>query len=334
MSEVFQNNPLIIGIIVLLLVLLIIIPVLIRRRRANAEEVTPPIDVDPSMRDYTTEPYEEPVGFGERFRQMSIGAKLLLLIVPLMLIVVAVIGVLMLRSSGTANDTPAGPAPSISNVRANVASANKIVVSADTTLPNGAPVTIALKEGDQDFPWYNPDSATVPVNDGKVLATLERLNDGPTPRQDQTYSVVLSAQASGQTINSEVAALDVPAPLRDAFFQVVASAPPNTPTAPPDPTKPNPTPTSVPEPTTPPAPTATAGVSLTATVFNGGNIRTAPRVEPCSCPQLHAGETVQLLERSSDGQWYRVIAPEGTGWVNVTLLRIDAAVATQVPETP
>jgi flagellar FliL protein len=334
MPEVFQNNPLIIVIIVLVLVLLIAIPVLIRRRRAGAEEVTPPIDVDQSMRDYTTEPYEEPVGFGERFRRLSIGAKLLLFLIPLVLIVAGVIGVLTLRSAGTTSGVVPQPAPSITNVQANVAGASKIVVSADTNLPDGAPVTVALKEGGQDFIWYDPDSATVQAADGKILATLERRGDGPKPRQDQEYTVVLSTQAGGRAVSSDPVALDVPAPLRNDFFQIVASAPTAKPTAPPAPTTPPappPPPATAAEPTAPPEPTATAAISLTASVFNGGNIRPEPRIQACSCPQLHAGEVVQLLEKTADGKWFRVIAPEGTGWVSVTLLRIEAGVARQVP---
>lgn len=66
-------------------------------------------------------------------------------------------------------------------------------------------------------------------------------------------------------------------------------------------------------------------------MFNGGNIRERPVITPCTCPQLHAGQTVQLLEKTADGNWYRVIAPEGTGWVSATLLRIDGEVARQVP---
>jgi hypothetical protein len=67
-------------------------------------------------------------------------------------------------------------------------------------------------------------------------------------------------------------------------------------------------------------------------VFNGGNIRPQPQLGACDgCPQLHAGETVTLLEKTDNGRWYRVVAPEGEGWVSVTLLRIDGPVADQVP---
>src|SRR5690349_12146804 len=121
MPEVLQNNPLIIVIIVLVLVLLIAIPVLIRRRRAGAEEVTPPIDVDAAMRDYTAEPYEEPTGLGDRFRRLSIGAKLLIFLVPIVLIVAIVIAVLTFGGSGNTIATQTASPPRITNVRANVA---------------------------------------------------------------------------------------------------------------------------------------------------------------------------------------------------------------------
>jgi flagellar FliL protein len=76
----------------------------------------------------------------------------------------------------------------------------------------------------------------------------------------------------------------------------------------------------------------TSTATLKATVFNGGNIRQRPVVEACNnCPQLHAGDTVDLLERNEAGTWYRVKAREGAGWVSATLLTIDAAVAKQVP---
>src|SRR5262249_9734215 len=97
MPEVLQNNPLIIVVIVLVLVLLIAIPVLIRRRRAGADEVLPPPELGQQI-DYTSLPYEEPTGLGDRFRRLSIGTKLLLLLVPVVLIVAIVIAVQTLQS--------------------------------------------------------------------------------------------------------------------------------------------------------------------------------------------------------------------------------------------
>lgn len=71
----------------------------------------------------------------------------------------------------------------------------------------------------------------------------------------------------------------------------------------------------------------------TAIVFNGGNIRTEPSKRGSVLGQLHAGETVELLERTANGQWYLVIAPEATGWVSSTLLTIPKGLADHVPIT-
>jgi hypothetical protein len=80
-----------------------------------------------------------------------------------------------------------------------------------------------------------------------------------------------------------------------------------------------------------PAPPETG---LSAKVFNGGNVRARP-VTGKPLDQINAGETVQLLAKTSDGGWYQIsYTRDGTpitGWVSVTLLTIDPAVAKQVP---
>lgn len=75
---------------------------------------------------------------------------------------------------------------------------------------------------------------------------------------------------------------------------------------------------------------ATAGVG-TATVFNGGNIRSEPSLNGEVYGQLHAGETVDLVAKSADGSWYYVEAPEASGWVSATLLTVDPQLAAAVP---
>jgi uncharacterized protein YgiM (DUF1202 family) len=329
MPQVLQDNPLIFVVIVLVLALLIAIPALIRRRRASAEEILPPPDVG-SQVDYTSLPYEEPTTMGDRFRNAPIGTKLLLFLVPLVLIVGGVIVYISLFAGAQDGATTQNVIQyDITNVRANVASEDKIRVQADTNLPDGTQVTVALLEGGQGFAWIAPESITTRVSDERIQATVDKASDAPPPREGQEYTVVLSAAADGQNVTSAPALLDVPGPVRGPFYGIVAAAtsvPTNTPTAPPSPS----TPTAIPPPTAPPEPTAAP--ALSATVFNGGNIRPQPQLGPCDgCPQLHAGETVTLLEKTDDGRWYKVIAPEGEGWVSVTLLRIDAQVAEQVP---
>jgi uncharacterized protein YgiM (DUF1202 family) len=74
---------------------------------------------------------------------------------------------------------------------------------------------------------------------------------------------------------------------------------------------------------------ATPGV----TVVNGGNIRSTPGTNGAVIGQLHAGDAVELLARNSDGTWLRVSAPEATGWVSATLLRVPKETLAALPKT-
>lgn len=84
----------------------------------------------------------------------------------------------------------------------------------------------------------------------------------------------------------------------------------------------------------PPAQAATRPIypeAGTAFVVNGGNVRAVP-VSGEPQDQMHAGETVGLYGKSSDGAWYLLVTPRGSsGWASVTLLQIDPAVAAAVP---
>jgi SH3-like domain-containing protein len=70
----------------------------------------------------------------------------------------------------------------------------------------------------------------------------------------------------------------------------------------------------------------------TGYVLNGGNIREEPSLRGKVLGQLHAGQTIDLLERSADGNWYHVIAPEASGWVSSSLLRVDPDVAAELSD--
>ncbi len=104
------------------------------------------------------------------------------------------------------------------------------------------------------------------------------------------------------------------------------------PTATPSPTA-SPTATARPSPTPSPTPIPTATpVPLTASVFNGGNVRAAPNLNGTVLDQIHAYETVILLGRSSDGVWLRIINPrQQEGWVHRSLLTIDPAIEAALP---
>jgi flagellar FliL protein len=79
--------------------------------------------------------------------------------------------------------------------------------------------------------------------------------------------------------------------------------------------------------------TPAPATGLTARVFNGGNVRPGPGTSfKPPLDQINAGETVQLLAKTSNGQWFQIATPRNvTGWVSVTLLTIDPATADKVP---
>jgi hypothetical protein len=80
---------------------------------------------------------------------------------------------------------------------------------------------------------------------------------------------------------------------------------------------------------TPSSPSAPAG-PLSASVRNGGNIRANPGMKGAVLGQLHAGQAVTLKQRTVNGLWYLVEAPEARGWVHGSLLRIAPDVAGRV----
>ncbi len=334
------QNPIVLAVVVVVLLILIAIPVVVRRRRASQEDVLPPPALGPAV-DYTSQPYEEPTSLGDRLREAPIGVKLLLALVPIVVIVAGV--VLWLTFGGpdpgpAVTPTPVPPPATITNIQAILASSSRIVVEAETTLPDNTTVTAAMKDGGQDFLWFNKDRSSAEVRGGRISITLERAKDAPAPKRGQDQTITLIATVGSDVVNSDPAKLKIPQLYSADFYRDTVVPPTSVPTS-----TPASVPTSAPDaptvvPTVLPEPTATSTATLTATVFNGGNIRKEPQVSADILGQLHAGEVVTLLERSNDSAWYRVQAPEAEGWVSATLLTIDPEVAKQVstsapPET-
>jgi Bacterial SH3 domain len=334
MLDTLLQNPIILVVVVVVLLVLIAVPVVVRRRRAGQEDVLPPPELGQAV-DYTSLPYEEPTNLGDRLREAPIGVKLLLTLVPIAVIVAGIVlWIAFFNNPGTSTavvPTPTPP-PTITNVIATVVRSTQIVVEADTNLPDTTQVSAAMKENNQDLPWFNKDTINSKITDGRITVVLEKAKDAPNPTNTQEQFVTLIATVGDQVVSSEPAKITVPAIYKADFYpNTVATAPTAAPTA---------APTGVPAaptvaPTVPAEPTAITTVTLTATVFNGGNIRKEPQVGNNVLGQLHAGEVVTLLERSNDSTWYRVAAPEAEGWVSATLLTIDPEVASQVaPATP
>jgi hypothetical protein len=328
--------------------------VLLRRRRAGQEELLPPPELGQAV-DYTSLPYEEPTNLGDRLREAPIGVKLLLALVPIAVIVAAVVLWLTFFNNtgpGVATVPTPSPPPTITNVTARLASASRIVVDADTNLPDTTQVSAAMKDSDQDLPWFNKDAINTTISNGRITVVLEQANNAPKPTSNQEQFVTLIATVGDQVVSSEPAKLTVPALYKADFYRDVAAVQPTTaPTAAPTaaPAQPTAAPTAPIEPTVTPTATlltidpevakqvstsAPPATGLSATVFNGGNVRARP-VTGKPLDQIHAGETVQLLAKTSDGGWYQIsYTRDGkpiTGWVSVTLLKIDPAVAKQVP---
>lgn len=73
-------------------------------------------------------------------------------------------------------------------------------------------------------------------------------------------------------------------------------------------------------------------MGLTAQVFNGGNVRESPTLTGKVIDQINAQESVMLLGKTADGNWYRIANIHNViGWVSATLLTVDPAVAAKVP---
>lgn len=309
------ESPLLIGLIVLALVLVALIVVILRRRRAskNANTLAPP-DLGQPI-DYTSITVEEPVSLADRFRSASPVVKGLLVLAPLILIGALIALAMSFSNPGpTASNATPQPAYMIEIARAEVAGNGKIVVVGTTNLPRSSTIVATMKQGDQEFVWFNPDTASTQVVDGKISLTLDRSSAASVPDPNQTYTIGLSASIDGKQISSGETPLTVLTPYRKDFYQVAEVVP----------TKVAPTaaPTNV-------APTATP--KLTAVAIGGGKVRQEPSVQGAELGQVTKGETLTLLERTQDGAWYRVSSKAGEGWVSSTLLEVAPDVAASVP---
>lgn len=337
--------------IVLVLVLGIGALIFIRRRRA-AEDIPLPDIGDPV--DYTSPPPEEEPepDIRERFNALPLPAKIAIFASPLVIIGLIVIMIVVSSltgpsTGGNGQDTPTdaqpAPPPSLEIGTADLVSEDAIRLSATTNLPEGTNVQISLLSGDAPFDWLSTDSTNASVESGKVEKRLSKKPDALRAPDDVTYTLVLSATAADGQVAEARKELAIPDNLKSAFFVL----PPATPT--PEPGPADTPPTEVPTLETPPTGDVNEETSLveptedvpepqpipigetTATVANGGNVRAIPGGEPI-LDQVHANESVELLKKTPDGQWYFMRNPRDTeGWVHQSLLTISAEVDANVP---
>jgi flagellar FliL protein len=325
-----------IGIIAIVLSIVAILIVafilfIVRPRAARPDDLPLPDIAEISQPiDYTSLPEEAPRSLSERFLAAPLAIKALVLLAPVVLI--GVIAALLLTFGGlggsNATPTPVPPQPRLVVERAEVAGAGKIVVVVQTeNLPAGATLTALMREDGQEFPWFDPETALAQPDplSGEAQIVLDRRANAPTPRQDATYTVIaIASDQSGEIVRSESATLDVLRPFINDFYAIAEE-----PTVAPTPTL-----TPTPPPATPePSPTVVeAPLALTGTAAIAGNIRREPNREAEVLGRLAPEEVVILIERSIDGEWYRIITSEGlSGWVSRTLLVVDQDLAAQLP---
>ncbi len=331
------SPPLAIGLILAGMLIIALIAIAIRRRRQASEQSPVLPEIPPATTiDYTAGSYEEPQTWQDRLRNLSLAAKILFVLVPVLLCLG--FGVLVLSLS---NDRTAGPPPTptpspvpltltiedAAVVRGNPLTINVRVRS--TGLSDGAELAVELRADGQPLRWIDPAQRIVISNNRGDLRATKIADGDPTP-EGARYTVVVRA-LDGEL--SAEAGLDIPERFAAEFFGTAAIAEPTptvTPTPPPV-AQATPTPTPQPGPTATPTPTPPAGQPVAVT--NGGNVRKLPFTGINNViGGVNAGEQVQILARTPNALWYyvRTIRDE-VGWVSGTLLAITDLIAAETP---
>jgi flagellar FliL protein len=332
------DPPFAIGLIVVGLLALIGVVLLARRRRRRIEPDES--ESQPStlggMIDYTTLQDEEPQGWRDRFRNLSLAGKILVALIPLL----ALLGLAVLILLTLPNEPTAGPPPTPVPVSLTVTKADlvrvdpeqAVLIEVETTgLSNDTALVAEMLADGEPFPWLNAEQARGTIINNRAEIRANRADGAPIPQQNANYTVIVRT-SDGQTVGE---APLLTAPFTDAFFSGGAPTA-QQPTATPAPTatpQPTPAPGATPEPEPEPEPEPTLPTGPAGNVANGGNVRALPQITADNViGGVNAGEEVQLLARTPNQAWYRVrTVRDEVGWVSATLLTIDPAVAAQIP---
>jgi flagellar FliL protein len=290
--------------------------------------------------DYTSLPLDdEPSGWRERFANLSLAGKILIILVP----VLALLGVLVLvltllpgRNQSPQAAATATPEPvSLTVTKADVIRVSPVTVSvaAETTgLPDGTKVTVELLAGGKPFPFLRPEDSLGQVQGGRVEIKASKLDEAPSPEEGPVYRVRVSTTDGGATGELD---LTVPPSYANTFFgrDVAVTPPTATPEATVAPTE---SPAETVEPTAEPTPTLPSGPEISVT--NGGNVRALPIITANNrVGGVDAGNAIQVIERTPNGLWYRIRfantddGQQQVGWISASLLTIPADVQAQIP---
>jgi flagellar FliL protein len=331
------STPILIGLIVLFALVLVGLVLLARRRRTQSGTTEDDTAINyGSTTDYTSLPLdEEPQGWRDRFARLSLPGKILAFLVPILAVLGLFVAALALLPSSPPPPPPATAVPvTLTITKADLIRIDPIqsvrVTGETTGVANDTPVRIELLEDGQPFSWFDPEGTSGAISRNQFDMTARRAEGASQPTQGRQYTIRVSV-GEGEGLMQQDTPLIVPslADYQNAFFGSGQQAAAPTPTRPaPSPTTGGPTATAAPSAT--PVPALPEGVPTN--VLNGGNVRKQPIIADNVVGGVNAGETVQLIERTPNGAWYRVrTIRDELGWVSTTLLQVDAALAGQVP---
>jgi len=327
---------------------LVIVVILTRRLRRRQTPTDDSMGVSPGLSgpvDYTSLPLDdEPSGWRERFDNLSLAGKILVILVPILAILgILVLVLTLLPGRNQQGQAPLLPTPepvSLTVTKARVIRAKPEVtvsIAAETTgLADGAEVTVELLADGQPIPFLRPEDTTGKIRRGRVEIQASKLDEAPPPAEGPTYRVRVSTADGAATGELD---LEVPTSVAADFFGTgAAAAPTNTavPTEAPTTTQAPAATEGTAEPTATTAPALPSGPEVS--VGNGGNVRALPIVTANNrVGGVDAGNTVQLIERTPNGLWYRIRfsnvddGQQKVGWVSASLLAVPADVLAQIP---
>ena len=328
-------TPLAIGLIILGIVIILLVVLIIRRRRAS--QAPPPMpEIPPTTIDYTAIPLEEPQSWQDRLRNLSLAAKLLFILIPILLCMGIGILVLSLSNDQTAAPPPT-PTPSPIPVTltiedATIVRANPLTLSVrvrSTGLPDNTELQVELRADGQPLRWFDP-ARRIQIRRDRGDFREAKLPDGdPTP-EGRKYTVVVTTPDGSLSAEAELEVL----PTFAAAFYGIEPTPSPSPTL-----SATATPTAViaQATPTPPPPTATPTPALPTgqrvAVINGGNVRKLPYTGVNNViGGINAGEQVQILARTPNALWYYVrTVRDEVGWVSRTLIAVTDLIAAETP---
>ncbi|ACL23895.1 SH3 domain-containing protein [Chloroflexus aggregans] len=329
------SPPIAIGLIIVGLIIILLVVILIRRRRAAQPGIQLPPALPATSIDYTAVPLEEPQSWQDRLRNLSLAAKILFVLVPILLCMS--VGVLVLSLTNRSTAAPP-PTPTPSPIPISLTIENATVVRAEpptinvrvhtTGLLDDTELVVTLYADNQPIKWIDPEQ-TIRIRNNRGEVRAPKLADGdPTP-EGPRYTVVVSLPDGSLSAEAE---LQIPSRFAAAFYGTVAENP----TATSQPTATNTpvaqaTPAPTPTPTIAPTPTLVAVQQVAVT--NGGNVRKLPFTGVYNViGGVNAGEQVQIIARTPNALWYYVrTVRDEVGWVSASLLAVTDLIAAETP---